>query len=108
MVHAYYIQHIRTECLRTYVCVCEYFSCSPTPHTCLQVAPSAARAPLEEKRDSNVVLKKAPPPQPEKEQVRVSECMTVAIGEDQNVVSIILRPYANVIEDPVVFVRNVY
>ena len=79
----------------------------PTPHACLQVGPSAARVPLEEKRDNNVVLKKAPPPQPEKEQVRVSECMTVAIGEDQNVVSIVLRLYANV-KDPVVFVRNVY
>jgi len=95
--------------MSTYVCVyVNIFHVPPPPHTCLQVAPSAARAPLEEKRDNNVVLKKAPPPQPEKEQVRVSECMTVAIGEDQNVVSIILRPYANVIEDPVVFERNVY
>ena len=90
------------------MCLCEYFSCSPTPHTCMQVATSAARAPLEEKRDNNVVVKKVPPPQPEKEQVRVSECTTVVIGADHNVVSIILRPYTNVIEDPVVFESNMY
>ena len=80
----------------------------PHPPHLQQVAPLAARAPLEEKRDNNVVLKKVPPPQPEKEQVRVSECMTVAVGADHNVVSIILRPYTNVIEDPVVFESNMY
>ena len=108
VVHTYCIQHILyVQYVYICMCLCKYFSCSPTPHTCMQVVPSAARAPLE-KRDNNVVLKNVPPPQPEKEQVRVSECMTVAIGADHNVVSIILRPYTNVIEDPVVFESNMY
>lgn len=68
-----------------YVCVCISACVKPSvqwvyppfiPHTYSQDAPSAARVPLEEKRDNNVVQRKLSPPQAGREQVKVSECMS--------------------------------